>query len=196
MDSFFAGLITSKMRIRILMRLFQNPGQQAYLRELAAEFGASTSQVREELQHLSAAGLLNGERAGRQTFYRANETHPLFPELNSMVRKALGMDRILDSILERLGNLELALVLDDYAMGRDSGLIDLVLVGAIDQENLSDLVRKTEGYIGRKIRVLSLTRAEFARLRPELMRRPRILLWGTEDELASASRAESARVVA
>jgi len=170
------------------MRLFQNPGQQAYLRELANEFAASTSQVREELQHLSAAGLLSGERNGRQTLYRANETHPLFPELNSMVRKALGMDRILDSILERLGNLELAFVLDDYAMGRDSGLIDLVLVGAIDQENLSDLVRKTEGYIGRKIRVLSLTRPEFTRLRPELVRRPRILLWGTDEELNSTAR--------
>ena len=188
MSTVFAGLITSKMRVRILMRLFQNPGQQAYLRELADEFAASTSQVREELQHLSAAGLLSGERNGRQTLYRANETHPLFPELNSMVRKALGMDRILDSILERLGNLELAFVLDDYAMGRDSGLIDLVLVGAIDQENLSDLVRKTEGYIGRKIRVLSLTRPEFARLRPELVRRPRILLWGTDDELNSTAR--------
>ena len=188
MNTVFAGLITSKMRVRILMRLFQNPGQQAYLRELANEFAASTSQVREELQHLSAAGLLSGERNGRQTLYRANETHPLFPELNSMVRKALGMDRILDSILERLGNLELAFVLDDYAMGRDSGLIDLVLVGAIDQENLSDLVRKTEGYIGRKIRVLSLTRPEFTRLRPELVRRPRILLWGTDEELNSTAR--------
>ena len=108
-----------------------------------------------------------------------------------MVRKALGMDRILESIVERLGNLEQAFVVDDYASGRDSGLIDLVLVGDIDQANLADLVAKTERHIERKIRVLALTRAEFQRLEPEFCRRPRVLLWesgaGTATALAEAA---------
>jgi len=177
MQTLFSGLITSKMRVRILMRLFLNPDRQAYLRELAAEFDASSSQVREELRHLSEAGLLTSARSGRQTFFRANLEHPLFPELQSMVRKSMGMDRILDSILERLGNLRLAFLVDDYAEGKDTGLIDLVLVGDIDRENLDDLVHKTEKYIERKIRCLVLTEPEYGALQGRLDERPKLLIW-------------------
>lgn len=173
----FGGLITSKTRIRILMRLFLNPGNRAYLRELVSEFGSSPSQVREELQQLSAAGLLTNEREGRQVYYRANDQHSLFPELNSMVRKALGMDHILESIVRRLGELERAILIDDYAEGKDTGIIDLVLVGSIDQANLSDLVNKTERYIGRKIRILSFTAEEYDAMKPTLVQRPSFELW-------------------
>ena len=45
MKDLFTSLITSKTRIRILMRLFLNPEGNAYLRELAEEFAVSPSQV-------------------------------------------------------------------------------------------------------------------------------------------------------
>jgi DNA-binding MarR family transcriptional regulator len=182
MDSIFSGLITSKTRIRILMRLFLNPDQNAYLRELSEEFMVSPSQVREELQHLSRAGILASRKNGRQIHYQANQKHPLFNELHSMVKKALGMDRILESIVQRLGELEKAYLLDDYAAGRDSGIIDLVLVGRINQENLIDLVAKTERYIGRKIRTLVLSEQEWQELHPTLTQRPLFLLWDKAGE--------------
>ena len=87
------------------------------------------------------------------------------------------MNRILDSIIHRLGHLEQAFLVDDYAMGKDSGLIDLVLVGDIDQENLQDLVKKTERYIERKIRTLVLSNDEVKRMEPLFVERPRLLLW-------------------
>ena len=177
MNTIFTGLITSKMRIRILMRLFINPNQHAYLRGLADEFGASTSQVREELQHLSEAGLLISQKNGRKMNYQANQKHPLFPELQSMVKKSLGMDQILESILERLGNLRQAYLIDDYAQGKDTGLIDLLLIGDIDRENLDDLVKKTEKYIARKIRTLVINEKEFKSMNKLFMKKPRILLW-------------------
>lgn len=159
------------------MRLFSNPERGAYLRELAGELGCSTSQVSGELKQLTEAGFLVCRERGRQHRYHANPQRPLYPELSSMVRKALGMDRIIDSIVERLGALERAMVLDDYAEGKDTGIIDLVLVGEIDQGNLLDLVRKTENYIDRKIRTLCLTEEEFSRLGPKLQQRPHLLLW-------------------
>jgi len=160
MPSLLGSFITSKMRIRILMRLFLNPDQDAYLRELSNEFNASTSQVKDELQRLSEAGLLESNKKGRQTNYRANQSHPLFPEMQSMVKKSMGMDQILESIIQRLGNLKLAFLVDDYAQGKDTGLIDLVLVGDIDRNNLEDLVKKTEKYISRKIRTFVLNQSE------------------------------------
>jgi len=173
----FDALITSKTRVRLLMRLFLNPDQRAYLRELAGETGASPSLVRDELSQLNAAGLLTSEREGRNLYYQANRGHPLFPELNSMVRKAFGMDRIVDSIIERLGDVERAILIDDYAKGRDTGLVDLVLVGDINKTNLDDLVAKTERYISRKIRVMTFTPDDQDTLRRILHGRRQLLLW-------------------
>ncbi len=159
------------------MRLFLNPEQQVYIRELADEMQVSSSQVSDELKKLSQSDLLNATRVGRQINFSANQTHPLYPELHSMVKKSLGMDRILDSILERLGNVEMVLLLDDYAMGKDTGIVDLVLVGKIDKLNLDDIVKKTEKYIRRKIRTLILTSSEYLKLEDDLKKRPILELW-------------------
>lgn len=177
MFNLFNGLITSRVRARILMRLFLNPEQNAYLRELAKEFDVSPSQVKEELDNMSEVGLLSREKNGRQINYSANTGHSLFPELHSMVKKAMGMDKILDSIVGRLGRLEQAFVIDDYAEGKDSGLIDLVLIGDIDRDNLDDLVNKTERYIQRKIRTLVMSRNDFSTSGNIFRNRPMLMLW-------------------
>jgi len=186
-----AGIITSKTRVKLLTRFFLNPEAKAYLRELAAEFGSSTNGIREELQQLVRSKLLKCEKQGRHIFYRADESHPLFPELHSMVEKSLGMNRILESILTRLGDLELAYLIDDYAEGRDTGIIDLVLVGNINNYHLSDLSTKTERYIGRKIRSLVLSRDEFETMKPKLEPRPRLLLWKKTEHRDSGSKIDS-----
>lgn len=173
----FAGIITSKMRVRILMRLFLNPRNRAYLREMASEFGASPGQLREELGQLADAGIVESERVGRQVYYQANDAHALFPELNSMVRKALGMDHIVESIIRRLGNLQMAALIDDYAEGRDTGIIDLALLGEIDQTNLSDLTQKTEKYLDRKIRTLIYEPSDADEFNAVIYSRPSLLIW-------------------
>ena len=177
MDNLFTGIISSKTRIKLLIRLFFNPKAQSYLRELANEFNVSTNSVRGELNQLTKSNLLISKRKGRQVYYKANAEHPLFPELRSMVGKVIGMDRVIDGIVNRLGDLEKAYLLDDYAEGKDTGIIDLLLVGNIDEYHLNDLSRKTERYIKRKIRSLVLSREEYSRLLPKLEHRPRLLIW-------------------
>ncbi len=159
------------------MRFFFNPGTKAYLRELAKEFNTSTNAVREELNQLTKTKLLTWEKEGRSVYYKANSNHPLFPELKSMVSKVMGLDQVMDSILTRLGELEKAYLIDDYAEGKDTGIIDLVLVGNIDPYHLNDLSRKTERYIKRKIRSLVLIRDEFKDFEPALQKRPIFLVW-------------------
>ena len=181
MQSIFSGLITSKMRIKILMRLFLNPERKVYLRELADDFQASPSHIKNELDQLKEANLLSRKKNGRQVLFSANTQHPIFNELHSMVKKALGMDQIMESMIERLGNLEKALLIDDYAEGKDTGIIDLVLIGNIDQTNLQDLTKKTEKYINRKIRTLPLTAEEYDQLAANLNKRPNFILWQQQD---------------
>ena len=107
----------------------------------------------------------------------ANIDHPLFPELKSMVSKVMGIDQVIDGIINRLGDLESAYLIDDYAEGKDTGIIDLMLIGNVDQYHLNDLSRKTERYVKRKIRSLVLTRTEYNDLLPKLKIRPRVLIW-------------------
>ena len=177
MDNLLSGLISSKTRIKLLVRLFFNPSTRSYLRELAKEFDVSTNAVREELNQLKKTRLLKTQKSGRQIFYMANTAHSLFPELKSMVSKVMGIDQVIDGIVNRLGDLELAYLIGDYAEGKDTGIIDLVLVGNIDMYHLNDLTRKTERYVKRKIRTLVLNRDEYQDFVPKLDKQPFILIW-------------------
>ena len=155
------GIITSKTKVNLLVKLFLNPAMKAYLRELATEFDVSTNSVRTELNTLTENDILIAERDGRNVYYRANTKHPLFPELSSMVRKITGIDELANSVIERLGNLEAAYLSGDYAQGMDTGIIDLILIGKINREQLDDVIMKTERYIDRKIRPLVLNKKEY-----------------------------------
>lgn len=176
-DNLFSGLISSKTRVKLLVRFFFNPAIKSYLRELAKEFDLSTNAVREELNQLTKTNLLKSQKNGRNVYYGANLDHPLFPELKSMVSKVMGVDQVIDGIVSRLGDLERAYLIGDYAEGKDTGIIDLVLVGRINEHQLYDLIRKTERYVNRKIRTLVLKSSEFQELQPNLEHRPMLLIW-------------------
>ena len=129
----FEGLISSKTRVKLITRLFFNPQTRSYLRELAKEFKVSTNSVREELNQLKRTHLLKSEKDGRQIYYMANQEHPLYQDLKSMVSKVMGIDKVVEGIVCRLGDLEKAYLIDDYAEGKDTGVIDLLLVDIADQ---------------------------------------------------------------
>jgi hypothetical protein len=93
----------------------------------------------------------------------------------------MGIDKILDNVvhqvLKRLGSLQLAFITGDYAKGRDSGIIDLVLVGKLDQAYLQECVNKVEKLIHRKVRTLVLTAEEFEYNRATLNPDKALVLW-------------------
>ncbi len=154
-------LFTSKTRIKLLLKLFLNPGVSCYLRELAKEFALSPNALKEELDSLSNAGYLEREQNGRSAYFRANTKHPFFPEISSIVRKTIGIDQLLDDVIASLGKVEAVYILDDYALGKDTGLIDLLVVGDVDRARLDELAAVTEGKIKRKVRVMTITGPNF-----------------------------------
>ena len=176
-QSMLTGIINSRLKIKMLVRFFLNPESSTYLRQLSSEFNVSSNAVRSELNHLSKGDLITPEKSGRKILYRANKNHPLFPELISMAKKVVGVDSMIESIISRLGNIEKAYLLDDYAIGRDTGIVDLLLIGDIDNFHLHDLTQKTERYLKRKIRNLVMTRSEFKSFESEMASRPHILIW-------------------
>lgn len=148
------SLITSKTRVKLLVKFFSNVGNKGYLRGLAEEFHESTNSVRIELNRLSEAGLLVSEAQGKTKSYKANQLHPLFKEMQSIVSKYLGFDGLVEVVINNLGNVSKAIIFGDYARGIDSGRIEMILIGKdVNLEYLAFLIEKAEKKIKRKIHV-------------------------------------------
>ena len=146
------SLITSKTRLRILVKFFINVANNGYLRGLAEELNESTNSIRKELNNLLEAGYLEKESIQNRIIYKANTKHPLFSVLQKIVRQHIGLDAIVEMILQRMGHVESVLIIGDYAKGIDSGTIQVVLVGNnLNSDYIEQLVIKIEKEIKRKV---------------------------------------------
>jgi len=170
-------LITSETRVKLLLKFFLNPNNRGYLRQLAKEFNESTNGIRVELNRLNEAKILESHNEGRNKIYQANSSHPLFEEIRNIVLKSTGIDKVLSDIINKLGDVRQAFIRGDYAIGKDSGLIDLVLVGSdINTEEVERVKRKTELLINRKISVLILSNDEYTNLQKNFSKEPGLFL--------------------
>ena len=159
----------------MLLKFFTNSTATAYLRGLAEEFDESTNSIRHELNNLSKAGYIISKENGRTIEYRANISHPLFNEIKGLVHKYLGIDKIIENIVNKLGDLKSAYIIGDYANGKDTGTIELLLVGDINKEYLKNLVTKAKALIHRDIKAKQLTEIEFAQLKEQFENS--LLIW-------------------
>ena len=155
-----------------------NPGTRAYLRELASEFGESTNSVRVELNRLSKAKIISAENVGRTIEYHANEEHSLFNELQALVRKYAGVDKLIETLIKKLGDVKTAYLVGDYARGIDSGLIDIILIGKINKIELDHIAERRGRDISRKIRPMVITIKELRSLWEQLNMDHALLIWG------------------
>lgn len=147
------SLITSKTRIKLLMKFFLNSATISYLRDLAAEYGESTNAIRLELNHLESAGLLQSSIRGNKKLFTANIGHPLYPDIRRLLLKHTGIDQVIESVVTGLGGLEQAYLTGSFAHGRDSQLIELLLIGStIDEAYLVQIIDKVQSLIKREIR--------------------------------------------
>jgi hypothetical protein len=181
MYSMIETLISSKTRIKLLLKFFLNSKTTAYLRSLESEFGESTNAIRVELNKLENAGMLSSSLEGNKKIFQANTRHPLFKEIHNILLKQIGLDQIIETVVKRLGDVDRVYLIGDFAKGLDSQIIDLIFIGDIDKSYLLGLVEKVEKLISRKLRYLiymdsELSKAELNKMNPE-----RLLLWSKEE---------------
>ena len=146
------SLITSKTRLRLLIKFFLNIATKGYLNSLANEFGESTNSVRKELNNLSSAGYLKKQNENNKVIYKANASHPLFKIIQKIVKKHLGIEEILETVYNRTGDVKKIMILGDYAKGIDSGIIEILIIGDnINKKYLDNIAPKIEEKIKRKV---------------------------------------------
>jgi len=146
------SLITSKTRLRLLIKFFISIANKGYLNSLANEFGESTNSVRKELNNLSDARYLLKKNENNKIIYKANTAHPLFKTIQKIVHKHLGIEELLETVYNKIGEVEKIALLGDYAKGIDNGLIEVLIVGKkVDREYLNEISPKIEKKINRKV---------------------------------------------
>lgn len=153
-------LFTGKIRVQLLTKLLLNPTNTVYLRGLERDLGVSSNTVRLELNKLSELQLiqehndiLNIKNSTKTKNYTVNTKHPMFKSLRGLIMQYVGLDQIIENVLEKLGNIDEVYLTGELAQGINSPFVDLVVVGDIDKNYLYQLIEKAELLIDKKIRV-------------------------------------------
>lgn len=168
------ALIQSKTRLKLVLKFFLNPENKPYLRGLAKELGESTNSVRVELNRFEESGLISSYVSGNKKFYQVNREFPLYKELRNITFKHLGIDQVLEKVINKLGQVEAVFLTGDLAKGLDSSVIDITIVGEkVDKVFLARLVIKAEKIVERKIRTIVYRRNEEIKLA-----KPYLLIFG------------------
>ncbi|WP_140937960.1 helix-turn-helix domain-containing protein [Sphingobacterium lumbrici] len=147
-------LITSKTRLKLLIKFFAYATNKGYLRGLAEEFHESTNAIRKELNQLTDAGYLTRAQQDNKVIYQANSKHPLFNSLQRLIRDYLGMDELIDNIFEKSGDIEQISLIGDYAKGIDSGILEVCILGDdLDRGYLSLLAGKSSEILQKSVKL-------------------------------------------
>ena len=186
-------LFPNQYRRKVLGLLLMRPDQEIHLRELARVIGAAPGTLKKELDALCEAGLLRAERVGNQVRFCANTAHPVFPELQALIRKTIGLvDALRLSLAPLAGRIDAAFVFGSMASGTESAGsdIDLMVVGDAGFAEIVDVTYAAQATLGREINPKVMSASEWQTKKAErnaflqdVLNKPRIMLIGDADAL-------------
>lgn len=156
-------LVISSARIRLLKVIFSSPDKIFYVRELAKLSGEELSAVRRELENLKVAEILASERRANKIFYWANNKHPLFQDVLSIILKIEGLGKELIENRQRLGKIKFILFSGHFTrnLSRIDDEVDILVVGRVVLPELGALIRKEETRRGKEINYTVMESKEF-----------------------------------
>jgi predicted nucleotidyltransferase len=180
----------SKIRQKIIVSFVYNQGKEFYLSEIARRARTSAGTAQRELNKLLAQGFVTFKKRGNLSIYRLNESYALLHEIESIVRKTIGVEAELGNELSKVNGVRLAFLFGSYAKGglKSDSDIDLFIVGTPEEDAVFNVVRKVEGSVGREINYHLADVTEFAEKSKrssfyrEILARP-LMLVGKESEL-------------
>lgn len=182
---------------RVYRWLFGQPEREFHLSELRRLTGLGSASLQRELNRLATAGLVLSERVGNLRRFRANPQSPVYSELITLTRKALGAEPLLREALQPLApDLQAAWIYGSIAKQTDTAQsdIDVMLIGNnLPLGKILERLVPLEAQLGRKINPTSYTPEEFQRRRAEadsfvnrVLAQPVIPLIGAAPEPARA----------
>ena len=162
--SVLAEILSSRVKAEIFRLLFGLSARELHLRELERQSGLAVGTVRQELQRLVRLELVTVRRDGNRVYFRANQEHPLYPEIHSLVLKTAGL---VDVLRKALGREEIlvAFVFGSLARAeeRAESDVDLMVIGPIALRQVSRRLAAVSAQLGRVVNPHVMTAEEFRR---------------------------------
>ena len=79
----------------------------------------------------------------------------MFDILQKIVRQHLGLEEIVETVIDRIGDVDKIALTGEYAKGIDSGNIEIIINGSIvNNEYLENIKPKIKKKIGREVNFL------------------------------------------
>jgi DNA-binding transcriptional ArsR family regulator len=184
-------VIFPRVRAEVLRLLFADPARELHLRDLTRQTGLALGTVQGELEKLSSVDLVTSRRDGNRRYYRANASHPLFPDLQQLVLKTSGLRDVLAEALRGIKGVEVAFVFGSLASGAGKAAsdVDLFVIGDVGLRALSPALRRVTDTIAREINPVTMTAAEFRKRRAkdpfvlDVIGKEKLFVKGGPDEL-------------
>ena len=157
-------IITSNVRIKIIVELYKELNSQVHIRELARRVGTEINAVRRELNNLQKCGMLKKETRANRIYFSVRKDYPGYNDMLSFVNKEIGLGGSILKNLSELGKVKFALLSTEFIEGRvaSPNEVDLLLVGAIDMSYLQNLVKKVQDTVNHEINYAVLGEEEFS----------------------------------
>lgn len=187
-------LLISKVRIKALKHFFFNPDTPIHLRGAVRQFKEEINAVRRELNRLEEINLLNTEKRGNRKYYKLNKSHPFYDSLLVLIHKTFGLGGDIVKSSKKLGDIQFALLTSSYTKGiaLEPHDVDLVIVGEVDLDLLSELVGVAENRLGKEVNYTVLSAEDFDLRKKrrdafvsQLMFGDHLLLMGSRSEFIS-----------
>lgn len=147
-------MLFGSTRRRVLGWLLGHPDQAYYLRELVRHIGGAVGAVQRELELLTASGLVRRDVRGKQVYFQANQKAAIFPELQGLFAKTVGLVDILrESLMPLADRIRVAFVFGSAARGElhASSDIDLFVVGEASFADVITAIQPAEKRLGRDV---------------------------------------------
>ena len=166
-----ADQLLGSSRTAVLAVLLLRPDESLHVRELARLTGVSPGTLHRELRALTGLGLLQRRAVGRQVFYTANPSSPVFEDLASLLRKTAGLVDVLRSALAPLADrIERAFVYGSMASGQTHAHsdIDVMVIGDLGFADVVLALAPAQESLRREINPTVLSAADFKRKRRQV----------------------------
>ena len=185
------AVLFPRVRAEVLRLLFADGGRELHVRDLTRQSGLGLGTMQGELEKLSGADLVTSRRDGNRRYYRANASHPLFPDLRQLVLKTSGLRDVLADALRGIKGVEVAFVFGSLASGVGKGAsdVDLFVIGDAGLRTLAPALRRAADAMGREVNPVSMTAAEFRKRREkdafllDVLGKDKLFVKGGPDEL-------------
>jgi predicted nucleotidyltransferase len=147
-----AEFLTSMTRAEVLRVLFDGRLQEYYLRDIEKKVTVKINSLQKEIKHLLSIDLIKSRVDGNRIYYSANNEHPLYIDLVSIVNKTVGVEAQLKTRLKD-SRIKCSFLFGSFAKNQEGAQsdIDLVVIGSIGMRAVTKLLSGLQEFLGREI---------------------------------------------